>query len=1021
MSSIIDTSGSKILKDEILIDERELTVSLSRTLTPCNLVYVENINRYSIITRSIEKERLVPRVIVPIKFIDGKDVPTLYDIDVINTSDLLKRSEKPIPFIITKLKRKYQDEIAALNSTFDSFRFRDVAIFIYAIKIVAESGGLVISSVPLIEDANVLSRKRVDMSKLGERNLIEIFKKIKDINIQNSMLQNVKTFYVESDVDSIPPEYEHNLPGPYKDSKVNYSRVLFPLLPMEREVYSLGLMLFSAQYYHPYELIQDVLSHIPSIVSLDSGIINEVMENSTVSSRTPRLLFGCSNLLITYASNGIMDEYRKIIKDSVDVTLITQDPAKSRMGIQRLIMSSITTQRAGDEIVDWVRLPAFSEFIINSFSIMINPNLYIITGSMRMIMSFFSESIYHMLSLFIAQLLIPPNVFTIDYRISINNMLARYIMEYKVPDSKRHLFTAIPMLDDISGWMSISTDYLAMLYCTYGTILKHQCGQSGENAYMGMKYYFHGASAMDVTGTFSFPDGMGGSTKVQQSLCIPYLNGKRTYNYAQNADYSNARETLYKMGNGIIIPTEYNNGDPNLQYYKNKINSTQHLLLNNVKRNPSFPTEVVTTSIIEAVKSPGAMKFRQIYLKYIENLAKFSLMPACDPIVRPNIKITCKKNLEIDLKGILVAPFMLEQIYELQPVSLPILQAGIPVSTRIAFFIKVYREIYTLTKTVNNDVIPIKGGFSKRRMIELSIDVTRSILKDKDFDPIREAVGAHASTSDINELLNLEIDPILLKPLDAFMKAVNTVRVSTTRNESKLSLVKSFYIVKNAFSSSLAGTTGSTYIVGANTVLESSLRVVKRYVNLTAFSRALNEPERIENGFIDFNEFDGIVSTLKCPDDRSMATDGLCGVIDAIRVDAPIYVDINLYKVGTTPEILQIKSPKLNEVTNIYKTFIRDPNLQEIPRITFSILLNDLGMTFNNNLAKKEARIATIESLSGSQIVVPLDGLLDTCGVNIMSPDNFLSKIGCHVPLRTTPFDIWDGVELLFENTQSHL
>lgn len=226
------------------------------------IVLVRDIELKNVI---VMKRRLVadvpmPRVVLPISQVDFSDINLMYDIELFNTLPInAQNMDSVYSTCLMRLKPAILSDIFDMDMPVSGAAAMEVYTLLISFTFAIKYCSKILKGIPIIIDSSGINQcEIVDFSKMGERNLIEILNKIKDVNTRNFCIKSLRTTFVQSSSPRIPAYSNLPLELKARDSKSNSTRFTLPLAPLERSVMSMAEHLTAAQYVHPV----DILNHM---------------------------------------------------------------------------------------------------------------------------------------------------------------------------------------------------------------------------------------------------------------------------------------------------------------------------------------------------------------------------------------------------------------------------------------------------------------------------------------------------------------------------------------------------------------------------------------------------------------------------------------------------------------------------------------------------------------------------------------------------------------------------------------
>jgi len=233
--------------------------------------------------------------------------------------------------------------------------------------------------------------------------------------------------------------------------------------------------------------------------------------------------------------------------------------------------------------------------------------------------------------------------------------------------------------------------------------------------------------------------------------------------------------------------------------------------------------------------------------------------------------------------------------------------------------------------------------FTRARRVEITVNLSRTLFKDENFDPTREFLGSDIDPSKLDEFLSTNrLDHISASPLCDVFKQISTLeQLIHNQFTSKRGIVDTFFIVKGAMSSSENNTTClHQAIYAVNSVPLSRLNVIKTFRSFEELYKAVSSGPSIKDGVIQPDELTLNFNKLKVPNAIMLIANKNLEKIDAIQVNIPARVIVST---ETYSEIKDIAYPKSTYSSttlqfNIFQTCIRYARYWHLDYLNYNII-----------------------------------------------------------------------------------
>lgn len=969
----------------------------------------------AIAVESSVKSKVLPLPIIPVKFVGISEFPRLYDVKVINSGPLVRQRTQGVepmytstPYVIRAYNAEFFNDVTKYPSETDDIRFRGLNTFLRAVTMISKYGAMILARVDT-EDSKVIDGvKIIKPSSFGDRSIDKIIEKVENINMRIRLRENVSLKYVETDVPNVPFEFQTNTPdGIYQESRSNFSCARLPLSELEYAFHVIGLRLFYSQYYHPTELIRDIKAKLPPQIIIDRATEAEVFNTSTTRTRVPRLTSVTINHASAYIFPNVVKSYRNIIHKMISFHVVIRDTNEVARNMQILVEQSITSTRAGGDIARYASIEYIPKFMMDTVSILVNPNLYIMIADVSI--EYVTESLFKFIGLALWQLFIPPNVIPVEQRVRINNAFAYFIIRHKLPLATTQAMVDIPPATNVEAWRTVNIDYLSTMYSQYNFQLRQNA--VGRDVASALELYFARAPPEATTVRFQFMDNR--VTKmVQVSTTLPYLNGCRSYDYLQDPRYSMIRHNMYNINTGMVLPTIFENMEPSMEPFIQKIGFMRLILSRQTTKPSTYPQTQITEKILTYLEDFGTGAMRQYYKKVYASSLKLSLNPACDPIVRDNVNAMYKEAISAEFRSSFSTVVFLADKLDPENSYQPELNEGMPLALRAEMFRRAYREVTARSDAGVDINIGGRVSIPKTKRMEFATYVTGIALKDDGFSPTKEFISDTADQSELNRILEDNTAYANTLYIDTFFDSVKLMEDYMNMVRRSDGYVNRFYIVKNALCVKLNSGELPDYLMGITTIPQSRIDVKYRYSSTSELAKAINKPPKVVDGYLCQNDFMSAFERMDEFTFNSIISAPGGQVFPAIEVHSPARVKLHMVDMTSEMKMFKPQITLFSDVISKYASYREIDDEVPVLNINITALLNNVGEVIERPLPSEMMLKSTLKLLQGAQVIVPLDDILKVAGVEIMSVGDYIARNVVDIPFRKQPFEMLDSLKV---------
>nr|QXV86590.1 major core protein [Reoviridae sp.] len=1023
-SLFADTSGQPSGTTDIAKENKIIEISVTDILGQIKLVEFENVERYTLIRTTISNDFRSRKVLFPIEQRNFTDIPDIYDVSVLNVR--LNYNQAPndrcdsMPFILLQLKSSFLADLSAsqLAKRYSLLRFTDLMLFIASIDITSKYANFIINETPTDGIISQGGTTPLNLAAMGQ-DLLSLAKTIKDNLARQRATVLINNTFRESD---LTPAYQDvfgrlDVDPNLRDSLRDYSLQIVPLSPIQRQCLNVALRLFNQQYYHPSLMLNEIRRILPNNVEISNDTNRLIHEKCHPRVRVARFQYGFRRFNHMYLWPGTADELRSIINGLIDIRVEIKNQGVVLQGLNQILRISNVASKQGDDISTFINSMDIIPILSAIIKTWINVNLYIVNFSIPV--DVVSRSFYSMLSILMTMRLIPASVVPLSTRIRINNVFAIFIMKHVVR-REIHIedFPLLPQDINSPLWASTDVDFLAIVANAIYQVLP-----APRRATLRIFFdsYFQGQfnriAHVYVRRTRN------GDERIPASTILPWLNGLDSYEYdtIQGPEML-LRERLFGNQAGPILPTNMEDVTQMDVPVLTAIRAVRGLL-DSIPRNvndgvgfpTSYPNRELCTAILNELEESAPGAFRQLYYIYRENLIKFSLSPASDSRVAPDMSIKNKKWLTIPLRTVLSIPFLLSPRSDELEIAMPQYLMNLTILARSEFFIGVYRVVDQMARVLPPNGFEAAGDerirLRRTERLEISKLLTARILGDEGFDPLGEFLGSSYTQGELIQMLDTmpQNEPISER-VRMYFDTIAEVNTIIRPLFIPTLMFDHFFIVRNAGAFHLTNRYITPPLMGTSTVSRAQIHTVRTIQNLSTLRNELNAPESFNGVLLDVNPFRRDFRELrKISSEELIYPQPLRPMIDAIRVNVPIKIVLNVIKVSDLTKMsLSHRGATFEDMSRSYIDIANSLATAELLEVPVTIVVNDLGSSERSWAVPITALYDEFTKLTGSEIIVPLEDVMDSHRFNfqVMPVEEFITYVAAPIPVRKTPFDI---------------
>lgn len=936
----------------------------------------------------------------------------LYTIDVINTRNMTQRDARVQPYFLVELDPLYVSIINESKYAYvDPVTYGLEELFL-AVAVTRNIIGKFPGPVDITVDNNVAAHmKLVDLTKLGERNFLQLSNRIVDVEERAIFLQYIRYRYCSTLVDETVLNNDSTDPE-IKDSINNFTTYIVPYHAYEIELMNINRNIFIESHQHPKDYLQEYLSHYGPNATASIDTCRRV-NKANCSVKVLKTTYGKMDVSHIYTIPSACLEAINTIKTMVNFS-ITMDNFTSVMAdLRKRLRVDINRASAKQDYTSHVNVSKAVDIVAKSHWCLINPNLFNVT-LMELDFDSLFENLYMTLSIITIQLIFPPTVFSPSIRLKINNAFAYSLVHHKIGSREYIVITEIVraattiVLPDFSmktEWLDFERDILQLIY--------HYC----SNLLIQQRY----AAVRDIIKAYfnDVPSGVnGGTTKISQSrsetisLMTPYLRGQYGREYLRDKNMDQFREKRNMYPNGAILISRKNapNESPEMHIITRRFNMILQLYIqsNNASRDgeprPLFHEDEVRT-IMEHISGNGLSRLSAIAKYYNYALFTYSSSVVCDSTIN-HVGIVNQEMTSITFSAaltLLILPKPDIILTDARPIPM---YSGMRIMSELQLFLMLYNRVVGEIRGVP------KNTFTKGQYVEITARLMEYLTGMQSYDPKHAFGYTPGDPQSWDEFLENKLLISNGHPLYKSFNEIITRMLSIVRQpDFRLAHVNKFYLVKAA--AIMVSPDYSGPVLAASTLSHRQLKIVKVIHDISEYRTMTVNMNR--QGHILDSEFAKLWRGMRTPAMQDLLQNrGM--EVDAIEVRINARLDITVIKesgafTGSGPK----RGSSYTDFTEHINSAISQGgsnNVSHIPmfKIPITYLLNDIGS--GNHAGTTWEHDVITDSVSRSlplcQMIVPFESIQ----VGLWTPMDLIRTFTNPITVRNEPYEVVDDFQI---------